>query len=227
MGSTQRRDEQPQRSVFVSTFRMDKLEVSVADYARCVSAGVCDTYHLEGTEWRGARYSQDYTLKQECNWGKAGKSSDPMNCVSWLQADRYCRWAGKRLPTEAQWEKAARGTSGWTYPWGNGEPTCYFCNFKGCNRATSGVTANPRGASPYGALNMAGNVREWVNDYYSSRYYSRAPSTDPTGPPSGKFRLLRGGSYADKPPRLRSARRVLMNATDRGPSEGFRCAQTP
>ena len=225
MGSMKRRNEKPPHTVHLDAFSIDKYEVSVARYKACVAAGACDTHHLLGTEWRGARFSQDFTVKDGCNWGKSGREQHPINCVSWAQADSYCRWAGRHLPTEAQWEKAARGSSGRRYPWGNDSPSCDRANHKGCHGGTVQVSGLSSGASPQGALHMAGNVREWVADYYHGRYYSRSPSRNPTGPDSSSLRILRGGCWADKAASIRSSIRRQMYPTDRGPAGGFRCAR--
>lgn len=139
-------DGKPKQPVPVVAFSLDVTEVTTAAYARCVSAGKCTQ---AGTG-------------EFCNAGRSDKASHPINCVDWDQATAFCAWAGKRLPTEEEWEYAARGTDGRTYPWGNAEPSSQLC----WNRPTQGtceVARSPAGASPFGVLDMAGNVREWTS----------------------------------------------------------------
>ncbi len=121
----------------------------------------------------------------------------PVVYVNWFQARSYCEWRGAQLPTEAQWEKAARGTDGPTYPWGP-YITCDRANYGGCINLTSAVGSFPEGKSPYGVYDMAGNVWEWVADWYSDTYYQTSPfPSNPPGPAAGQFRVLRGGSFVD------------------------------
>jgi len=226
-GSDDSKDERPMRAVHVNAFEIDKYEVTVAQYKACVSARACDEHHLLGSEWRGARYKQDFTIKKECNWGKKGREHHPINCVSWSQADTYCSWAGKRLPTEAEWEKAARGEDGRAYPWGKEPPSCGLANFTGCRGGTVPVSWHEPQASPYGLVQMAGNVREWVSDWYRSKYFRTCKTNNPKGPRRGSLRQTRGGGWHDGPSDLRVTNRMRFNPTDRGAVTGFRCAKTP
>ncbi len=216
-----RADERPRRAITLSAFWIDVSPVTVTQYAQCVDAGAC----LEPA------------ATEHCNFA-GGREDHPVNCVSFLDAKSYCDFAEKRLPTEAEWEKAARATDARAYPWGQEQPSCELAVFneEGEGWATSGgcglastwpAGAMPEGESPYGVLDMAGNVLEWVSDYYDPLYYERAPSRDPQGPASGRERALRGGSWrtSDKGG-LRAAHRYSFDPDGRVNYVGFRCAQS-
>jgi formylglycine-generating enzyme required for sulfatase activity len=207
MGSDQRdSDERPVHTVYLDAFYIDKTEVTNAQYRECVEAGACDT-PVQTTYYDQADYAQH-----------------PVVYVSWNDADAYCRWAGKRLPTEAEWEKAARGTDGRTHPWGEGID-CDHAQYSECGRGTVPAGSKPKGASPYGALNMVGNVWEWVADWYDPGYYSQSPGRNPLGPESGEGRVLRGGSWHSNQRFARCAYRVGGNPRYWYFYVGFRCAR--
>jgi formylglycine-generating enzyme required for sulfatase activity len=202
-------DESPYKTITLSAFKIDKTEVTVSAYKACVNAGECSAPNTGNS----------------CNWNVSGREDHPINCVDWAQANAYCAWAGKRLPTEAEWEKAARGTDGRKYPWGNQAIDCTKANYSGCVGSTTSVGDYPSGASPDGALDMGGNVWEWVTDWYDSGYYATSPTTDPEGPSSGQYRVLRGGSWSRLPADARASNRLRDSPGFRFEDLGFRCAQ--
>jgi len=206
-------DEKPVHRVDLDAYWIDKYEVSNAQYALCVAAGDCTK----------PEYTNSYTRSNY--YGNQEYDNYPVIRVSWHQAQAYCQWAGGDLPTEAQWEKAARGTDGRTYPWGNESPNSNLVNYNQNIGDTSPVTDYESGASPYGALNMAGNVWEWVRDWYDSNYYSNSPAENPSGPASGEYRMLRGGSWDNYSRSIRAAVRYydVPTYTFSG-VRGFRCA---
>jgi formylglycine-generating enzyme required for sulfatase activity len=180
--------EKPQHTVYLDAFWIDKTEVTNAQYRKCVEAGACE----EPPYWNDDTYNAP---------------SQPVVGVSWDGAQVYAAWVGGRLPTEAEWEKAARGTDGRIYPWGNSAPDCNKANYEGCADHPLAVGSHPDGASPYGVLDMAGNVWEWVADWYDEGYYVSAPFRNPAGPDSGDFRVLRGGTFFSDPGYVRCASR--------------------
>jgi iron(II)-dependent oxidoreductase len=226
MGCDDRKDplclphEQPVRRVHLDAFLIDHHEVTVAEYGGCVDAGVCEPPLWKWTE----RY---------CNWGRVGRDEHPINCVTWHHARTYCEWAGKRLPTEAQWEKAARGPAGQRYPWGDApELSCDRAIFDdgrdGCGaNHTWPVCSRPAGIGPYGNCDMIGSTYEWTADYYAADYYRTAPERNPTGPDRGELRVLRGGSWNRERDRNRASHRVGYPEDDNPYCRGIRCVLTP
>jgi serine/threonine-protein kinase len=155
----------------------------------------------------------------------------PIACVTFEQARSYCGWHGKRLPSEAEWERAARGSDARPFPWGEDEPTCAHANFLGCAGAPSAVGHAPVGASPGGVFDMAGNVAEWVADWMDREYYRWHPTPlNPRGPVRGEQRVVRGGSFEDPAGQADNALHVASRASAppavRRPTLGFRCARS-
>jgi formylglycine-generating enzyme required for sulfatase activity len=198
----------PLHTVTVSAFEIDKYETSQTLYAACVKAGAC------------TRPSQGF------NPGQYGEQ--PVSWVTWKQADAYCKWAGKRLPTEAEWEKAARGTDGRKFPWGNDALDCNLANYENCKNQADDVKTHEKGASPFGAINMLGNVAEWVSDWYDPDFYGTpAAATDPQGSAKGDNKILKGGDWSS--PDKNILRASFRHTEDPGNDRddlGFRCARS-
>ena len=205
--------ESPQHQVYLDAFWIDKFEVTSAQYKKCVDAGKCAAPEKSGSETRGAYF------------GNAQYDNYPVIYVSWNNAKTYCEWAGKRLPTEAQWEKAARGTDGRNFPWGNTFDQNLLNSDESKIGDTTAVGKFPNGASPYGVMDMAGNVFEWVADWYDRDYYQNSPARNPTGPATGDSRSYRGGSWFNDGSFARAAAR-FMNVPDFALFFlGFRCVE--
>ena len=191
-------DELPAHDVILNEFWIDQFELTNGMYGLCVEAGICNPpqkpYSNQRPEYFGNPEFQNY----------------PVTTVTWTDAQTYCTWAGRRLPTEAEWERAARGDDMRTYPWGEEPPTALYANYNNFIRDTSRVGSYPLGASPFGAMDMAGNVAEWVQDFYRADYYQNSPSANPTGPEQAKrliLRVIRGGTYQDVWVNIRVANR--------------------
>lgn len=203
--------DSPTRTVALDGFWMYQTKVTNRMFAQCVAVGACSAPFEE----RGSVYTNpEY-------------ANHPVVGVTWNQAQTYCGWSQGQLPTEAQWEKSARGTAGALYPWGSDDPACDLLNLGYCSGRTSEVDAFPGGRSPYGLYDMAGNIFEWVNEWYGESYYSAAPSANPTGPESGEYRSIRGSSFETDFDQVASAIRHFGGAqTYHNRDLGFRCAVT-
>jgi formylglycine-generating enzyme required for sulfatase activity len=210
-------DEKPQNRIYLDTFWIDKTEITNAQYQQCVRAGICTPPRAQATVFRADLL--------------------PVVGVNWEQAHAYCEWVGGQLPTEAEWEKAARGADGRLYPWGNefDRKRLNYCDVN-CPadwrdstasdgyRYTAPVGSYPAGASPYGALDMSGNVWEWTADWYDPETYAHLTDQNPTGPTYGLQRVIRGGSWFYKGKNLRAVNRHKDVPTFSYDNIGFRCA---
>lgn len=246
MGSKLYADERPPHQVDLSAYWIDKTEVTNEMFAKYLNDSIsqlsidpddfmksiklkeniiylltCSTCSDKWTDritWDGTKFSV-----------ASGYEAHPAVMVSWLGADSYCSWANRRLPTEAEWEKAAKGTDNRIYPWGDTMPDKTLANLRDQVGDTTEVGSYPAGASFYGLLDMAGNAAEWVNDWYSETYYQNSPSSNPLGPDTGEEKVVRGdewdcGYYYCGSERT-SARFLPQEPTTVGVGYGFRCAQ--
>ncbi len=226
-------DEKPQHTVYLDAYWIDRTEVTVAQFRRFVQAtGHKTSAEKDGWGYIASRSGWWYNARG-ANWkrpnGVETRALDdhPVVQVSWDDAQAYCEWVGGRLPTEAEWEKAARGTDGRIYPWGNEfEGWRLNCEESICRDGlhfTAPVGSFPGGASPYGALDMAGNVWEWVADRYDKEWYAHSPRENPSGPASGEGRVRRGGSWYHGRDGVRVANRRGDHPITRASDIGFRC----
>ncbi len=205
-------DEQPERKIFLDGFYINRYEVMFAEYSAFVAA--------TGRRSPASRYIK--------NFSDFASPAKPVVHVTWDDADSFCRWKGMRLPTEAQWEKAARGSDGRKWPWGS-EMAERVGNFKGAEdryHYTSPVGFFPQDQSPYGLFDMAGNGQEWIADWYQEDYYRREEIRNPEGPATGEEKVLRGGSWNDSPVAGRTTARMKMLPDYRDTTIGFRCAKS-
>ena len=214
MGSDLYRDETPSHLVQIDHFWIDRTEVTNAGYLKCVEDNVC--------QWP-VRLSS-YTHPEY--FGNPRFDAYPVIYVNWNDADTFCRWAGRRLPTEAEWERAARGFDGRLYPWGDQVPEADLLDFDFTVGDTAAVGSYPRGASPYGVFDMAGNVSEWVADWFETDYYSHSPLSDPGGPVATQYRVVRGGSWWNNRNEVRAGLRVGYPPDSAFLNLGFRCAES-
>jgi eukaryotic-like serine/threonine-protein kinase len=210
MGGGDQADSLPQHSVTLSAFYLDQYEVANVHYLACVESGACTPPLRRSSETRGSYFDNPAFSKY------------PVLAVTWDQAATFCNWDGKRLPTEAEWEYAATGGDGRRYPWGQAfDPALVPVS----HNDTAEIGSFPGGASPFGAFDMAGNVLEWVADWYDAAYYSSSPAQDPTGPDSGARRVLRGGSFGNPDSAIyANTRRFSRPPNGADVDIGFRCA---
>ena len=195
-------DEKPQHHVYLDGYWIYKQEVTVTQYRKfCQEAG--------------------REMPKAPSWG--WQDDHPVVNISWHDAVAYCQWAGVQLPTEAQWEKAARGTDGRIWPWGNEWDSSKCNNHASAGGGTTPVGSYPSSASRYGVMDMAGNVWEWCADVYDKNYYRDSPSSNPQGPTTGEEHVLRGGSWRAAPRYIRSTYREWGYPDDWNKFRGFRC----
>jgi formylglycine-generating enzyme required for sulfatase activity len=206
-------DERPRHKVWLEAYSMDVYEVTTRRYAKFLSA----TGRALPLLWDSVSLNLH--------------GDRPVIGVDWEDAGTYCRWTGKRLPTEAEWEKAARGTDERRYPWGNQMPSADLANYALGSRFSYSQALMPvgryeKGKSPYGLYDLAGNVWEWVQDWYGGNYYEVSPERNPTGPEKGQFKVLRGGSWSELPKYLLTYGRFKLPPNTRNSYTGFRCAKS-
>jgi formylglycine-generating enzyme required for sulfatase activity len=240
-------DERPEHNVTLAPYCMDKTEVTVADYVSCSDAGRCRKLRPE-VSFPDITPHQKKVYAELCTVGDPqGKANHPINCITWQESADYCKEQGKRLPTEAEWEFAARGPDGRIYPWGDETPDQEHLNACGAEcvawarkvgedlkpmypgddhyPATAPVGSFPKGASRYGLLDVVGNVWEWTSDWAGD--YGKDPQTNPTGPSTGKNRIVRGGAFNGAfPSWVRPSQRYQDDPNARSHAYGFRCAKS-
>jgi len=218
MGSPDGRGKnQPAHEVYLNAFYVDQFEVTTARYAIFLAATGQGKPGFVPKLWEQVNL--------------ASEGDRPVTGVNWNAADAYCRWAGKRLLTEAEWEKAARGPDGRRYPWGNAEPAFALANYgQSISSHTYSDSLRPVGSyeggkSPYGIYDMAGSVSEWVADWYDEKYYATSPKSNPQGPARGMEKVIRGGSFVNSSLSMQAASRESTLPTDKSLYVGIRCAQ--
>ena len=230
-------DQSPERLLYLDEFWIDQTEVTNGQFAQFVAqSGYVTTAEQKRNSYVFNPLTGDFDYLPDADWRRprstgsdiAGREQAAVTQMSWDDAAAYCNWVGRRLPTEAEWEKAARGANGLLFPWGNEPPDSTRLNFNLYLRGPEIVGRYPGGASPYGVLDMAGNVWEWTADYFSEDYYAAAPDRNPAGPASGDGRSLRGGSWASRAKGemtfVTTTYRLWNYSYIRSDVLGFRCA---
>ena len=214
-------NELPRHKVTLSTYSIDSNEVTVGEWVEFLNTMDSDTHHyaLQPVQWNGSAFT-----------ALVNEENRPIRYVSWYDATVFCAWAGMRLPTEAEWELAARGDDGRRYPWGEENASCtkatYFTNYTLCSAEPEAVGSHsPDSDSPYGVHDMAGNVAEWVRDRYGA--YEKDEATNPEGPSEGDYRVVRGGGFRDVDNSIRTTSRFGASPDKRSEGVGFRCAGDP
>jgi formylglycine-generating enzyme required for sulfatase activity len=219
-------DAAPVHTVSVSGFWLDSTEVTQEMYAWFLNES--GNQVEGGANWLNV--SEPFVWIQEQNgvWQvRPEMKKQPIVGVSWYGATAYCTWAGRQLPTEAQWEYAAKSSNGFRFPWGNDGLDCEHAQFAGCGRSPVEVDHLPLGANAFGIYGLAGNVAEWLQDRYAADYYARSPSADPAGPSYGYYRVIRGGFWDSTYIALQTSHRAWAGADMNDSSIGFRCALNP
>lgn len=217
-------DEKPEHPVYLDAFYIDKYEVTNREYAIFLNAVKNDKV----TEWINIEDKRCLIEKVNNLYSPKKVYDDyPVIGITWYGADSYAAWAGKRLPTEAEWEKAARGSDKRIYPWGMiWDPLNCANSFSGGSGKLMAVGSFPMGASPYGVMDMSGNVWEWCSDWYDKNYYTKGSSNNPTGPLEGKYKVMRGGSwFYSSPLMFRCTQRTGKDTKCKLINIGFRCVK--
>jgi formylglycine-generating enzyme required for sulfatase activity len=205
-------DANPRHTVNLDAYWIDRTTVTNAMYARCIGAGVCGN-----------------PCSQETNphFYDSAFANHPVIYITWSDAAKYCKWVSGRLPTEAEWERAASGNDDRTYAWGDDDPAPNLTNVDNYHSGTTEVGTHPDGASPFGVLDMGSNVREWVADWYDPNYYHHSPEKNPKGPDTGEKHVLRGAGWGDPANYSQVHRRFSHVPESAGINRGFRCAFSP
>jgi formylglycine-generating enzyme required for sulfatase activity len=227
MGSTSGNpDETPVHAVQMDGFWLDQIEVTNVMFAGFLNAMGNQTEG--GITWLDPLDPFVWIQEKDRVWQPhQGRENYPVFGVSWYGANAYCTWAGRQLPTEAQWEYAAKGTDERRFPWGNDDLDCERARYSGCGNLPVEAGSLELGSSPFGAFDLAGNVAEWVNDRYTADYYLGSPQQNPSGPINGYYRVIRGGYWGSTYIALQTTHRDWAGADQRQSSVGFRCALTP